>query len=382
MEKDKDLLSEYNFAYQKLFTQSLLDWYHQRPKRHLPWKEGKLAYRIWLAEIMLQQTRVDQGLPYYEKFIKAFPKVEDLANAPEDQVMKLWQGLGYYARARNLHFTAQHIRDAYAGQFPDSYEELRALKGVGDYTAAAISSFAFDLPHAVVDGNVYRVLARFFGIELAIDSSKGKKLFRALAQALLAPEQPADYNQAIMDFGALLCTPKRPACKTCPLRDNCSALVGKKVDQLPFKAKKLKKKNRFFNYLVWQSPEGQSVLRKRKEKDIWQGLYDFPLIETTELLDNWSLLKLRKEDFWQEIWAENSKIPNIQVQPNATTFKQTLSHQYIHANFIKIIGPLPKVFEKNLDYDVVNQKNLKTFAVPKIVQKYLNNQQLSLFDEV
>lgn len=381
MEKDKSLLSEYNFAHQKLFSQSLLDWYHQRPKRHLPWKEGKFAYRIWLAEIMLQQTRVEQGLPYYEKFIKAFPKVENLANAPEDQVMKLWQGLGYYARARNLHFTAKHIRDEYAGLFPENYEEIRALKGVGDYTAAAIASFAFDLPHAVVDGNVYRVLARFFGIELAIDSTKGKKLFRALAQALLEPEQAADYNQAIMDFGALLCTPNRPACKTCPLRAECSALANKKVDQLPFKAKKLKKKDRFFNYLVWKSPLGLTVLKKRSDKDIWQGLYDFPLIETTELIDNWSLSKLEKEAFWQELWAEDVEIPDIQIQSNTKSFKQTLSHQYIHANFIKIIGPLPKVFEKKSAYDVVNQKKLKTFAVPKIVQKYLNNQQLSLFDE-
>jgi A/G-specific adenine glycosylase len=378
--KKSDLLAEYKFEHQDFFTKNLLQWYHQRPKRHLPWKEGKEAYRIWLAEIMLQQTRVEQGLPYYEKFIDAFPKVEDLANAEEDKVMKLWQGLGYYARARNLHFTAKYIRDEYGGKFPEDYESIRTLKGVGDYTAAAIASFAFDLPHAVVDGNVYRVLARFFGLDLAIDSGKGKKVFGALAQKLLDEQQAADYNQAIMDFGALQCSPKGPDCQQCPLKEHCHAFAQDKVKELPFKAKKLKKKDRFFNYLVWQDAEGRTVLRKRSEKDIWEGLYDFPLIESDELIENWTLERLQQEEYWQRLWELDAVVPKIKVKSSLKSYKQTLSHQYIYASFTLIEAPIPIFFQKKSHYELVNQKNLENFALPKVLQKYFNNQQLNLFE--
>ena len=359
------------------FSLALMDWYFGKEQRKLPWKASQNAYHIWLSEIILQQTRVEQGKPYYEKFIAAYPTIVELANASEDELMKLWEGLGYYSRARNLHFTTQFIRDHYDGIFPDNYEEIRALKGVGDYTAAAIASFAFDLPYSVVDGNVYRVLSRFFGIESPIDSSAGKKEFAQLAQSLLVASQAADYNQAIMDLGALVCKPKSPLCTTCPMRSSCVANREERIGFFPVKEKTLAKKNRFFYYFVWESPSGFSILHKRTEKDIWQGLYDFPLIELDKLVERTELSELWASETWQT-WTAGSTY-QIQADKIYGPFKQVLTHPNIVALFIRVEGPLPSFFMKNLSYVEVEPKNIKKFAVPKIVQQFLIQKQSSLF---
>ncbi|MEO1264044.1 MAG: A/G-specific adenine glycosylase, partial [Bacteroidota bacterium] len=241
-----------------------MEWFSTN-HRPLPWKGEKNPYLIWLSEIILQQTRVEQGLPYFEKFKKKYPTVKDLANAPEDEVMKMWEGLGYYSRARNLHAAAKFIADELNGTFPDTFHEILGLKGVGPYTAAAIASFAYGLPHAVVDGNVYRVLSRFFGIEEPIDTTAGKKLFAALAQELLDEKQAGNYNQAIMDFGATHCTPALPACTSCLMKSKCTAFQKNTVNKLPVKIKKTKRRQRFFNYLILNE-KGNVFIKKRTQK--------------------------------------------------------------------------------------------------------------------
>ncbi|MCL4144887.1 UNVERIFIED_CONTAM: hypothetical protein GTU68_021054, partial [Idotea baltica] len=265
------------------FSRKILIWYGQN-KRTLPWRRTRDPYKIWLSEIMLQQTRVAQGTPYYLKFISAFPKVEDLANATEEKVLKLWQGLGYYSRARNLHATAKMVVEIYDGKFPEKHQELLKLKGVGDYTASAISSICFDEPHAVVDGNVYRVLSRYFGVQIPINSTEGIKYFKKLANEVKDAENIRDYNQGIMEFGAIQCTPKKPNCLFCPLNGSCIALKERKTDTLPIKLKKTKVRNRYFNYLVpiFSDEMGNksTVLKQRKGKGIWQNLWEFPLLET------------------------------------------------------------------------------------------------------
>jgi A/G-specific adenine glycosylase len=261
------------------FADTLITWY-RRNKRDLPWRTTRDPYYIWLSEVILQQTQVAQGLDYYNRFIKAFPTVKDLASAPEDKVLREWQGLGYYSRARNLHFSAKQIAGPGKGVFPATYEHIRALKGVGDYTAAAIASFAFGLPHAVVDGNVYRVLSRVFGVDQAIDSTSGKKTFQALAGSLLDRHRPGEYNQAIMEFGSLHCRPRNPDCGTCPFAEICVAHRKKTVDKLPLKEKKTRSRDRHFNYLVIADSRGRLLLEKRGAGDIWEGLYQFKLIES------------------------------------------------------------------------------------------------------
>jgi A/G-specific adenine glycosylase len=241
----------YCFIFQQVmnFSNKLVSWY-QVNKRDLPWRNTANAYYIWLSEIILQQTRVAQGMPYYLSFVKAYPKIEDLANAPEDEVLKMWQGLGYYSRARNLHFTAKDIAANYGGKFPNDYQKILKLKGVGTYTAAAITSFAFDLPYAVVDGNVVRALSRIFGINTPFDTTIGKKQFKELTQELLIKENPSVYNQAIMEFGAMQCKPKSPDCSVCPMRDFCEAYNNNTIAELPVKSKKIKVKNRFLHFLM------------------------------------------------------------------------------------------------------------------------------------
>ena len=270
------------------FSKILMDWY-EPDARPMPWKAEKNPYLVWLSEVILQQTRVEQGLPYFQRFKNRYPAVEDLANAPEDELMKLWEGLGYYSRARNLHSTAKFIANVLNGIFPTAYNDILKLKGVGPYTASAISSFAFGLPHAVVDGNVYRVLSRIFGIDDAIDSTKGKNNFNSLAQELLDKENPAEYNQAIIDFGAIQCSPKSPSCEDCPFNGQCFAFLNNQVDLFPVKSKKIKKKTRFFNYLILNSND-KLLIGKRSEKDIWRNLYEFPIIETNSLITIQELL--------------------------------------------------------------------------------------------
>ncbi len=360
-------MKEIPAAEQKFFTRQLLDWY-QPSDRPMPWKAIKNPYFIWLSEIILQQTRVEQGLPYYLRFTQQYPTVSDLAEAPEDAVLKLWEGLGYYSRARNLHAAAKHIQEVHGGVFPSTYKDIRALKGVGEYTAAAIASFAYDLPYAVVDGNVYRVLARFFGIDTPIDSTAGKKEFRALADALLATDRAADYNQAIMDFGATVCMPKNPLCSVCPLQSRCQAWYSQTIEQLPVKAKKIKKRPRYFYYLVINHGE-QVYVRKRPEGDVWAGLYDFPLIELEQLVEGMFLADaLASTAFWQVNIAPKP----LQIQQVSKLYKQTLSHQHIHAIFIEMQAGA-EYFMENPDFLAIERKKIKNFAFPKLIGRYLGH---------
>lgn len=352
-----------------VFQTNLYDWFADHP-RPLPWKGEKNPYYIWLSEIILQQTRVEQGLPYFERFKNQFPSIFDLANASEDEVFKLWEGLGYYSRARNLHATAKFIANERQGVFPDSYEDILKLKGVGPYTAAAIASFAYNLPYSVLDGNVFRVLSRIWGIETPIDGTPGKKLFAQLAQLLLDKESPALYNQAIMDFGATHCMPKAPKCVSCNFQELCVALKNDWVGRLPIKKQKIKKRTRYFNYLVLEG-DGHLLIEKRLAKDIWQHLYQFPLIETESALDN--LEALKKQEAWQTFFQEK-KPELIRV---SKPFKQTLSHQYIVATFWEFqISLFPENWAKK--YQIINRKNLSKFAFPKVVDWYLNDNSLYL----
>lgn len=308
-----------------MFSSKIRQWYKAN-KRALPWRESQDPYRIWLSEIMLQQTRVEQGLPYYKKFTENYPTVFQLAAASEEEVLKMWQGLGYYSRARNLHATAKHVAENLNGIFPDSYKELKKLKGVGDYTASAIASFCFDIPEPVVDGNVYRVLARYFGVDLAINSTEGIKYFKELASELIDKGNPAEYNQGIMEFGAIQCKPQSPKCGTCPLNDGCLALQKGRIEQLPVKLKKTKVKDRYFNYLVLRS-EGETLIRQRRQKDIWQNLYEFPLIESKQELD---IQQLEEHPYFTALLAgANYSLTLFNAQPKV----HKLSHQHLYTKF-------------------------------------------------
>ncbi len=276
------------------FSKALISWYLQN-QRDLPWRKTVNPYNIWLSEIMLQQTRVAQGLPYYLSFIEAFPTVHDLANAEEEKVLKLWQGLGYYSRARNLHATAKFVSKELKGNFPNSYKELLKLKGVGEYTAAAIASISFNENVAVVDGNVFRVLARYFGVEQDISDSKSKKTFQELANSLVPKNNAANFNQAIMEFGAIQCTPKSPDCNNCIFNKSCFALQKKKVNQLPIKTKKTKIKDRFLNYVIVKDSDAKFLIEKRTENGIWKNLFQFPLIETEKPLKDDKITTLIKK---------------------------------------------------------------------------------------
>ena len=307
------------------FSNTLIYWYLQT-KRDLPWRKTRDPYLVWLSEIILQQTRVSQGMSYYLTFSTVFPTVEDLANAEESKVLKMWQGLGYYSRARNLHFTAKYISNELCGQFPTSYKELIKLKGIGDYTASAISSICFDEPAAVVDGNVYRVLARFFKIDTPINSTKGIKEFKSLAQSLLDTKNPGVYNQAIMDFGALQCKPKSPNCHQCPMSSNCIAFEKELVKQLPVKEKKLKVKQKYFNFFVFVTNEHKTIFEERKGKGIWQGLYQFPLIETNKEVHLEDLDNLPE---FQALVSTNAVIQLF----NEDSIIHKLSHQHLFTKF-------------------------------------------------
>ncbi len=303
------------------FTNVLIAWYLQH-KRELPWRDTLDPYPIWLSEIILQQTRVAQGMPYFFSFLEAFPTVSDLADAPEEKVLKLWQGLGYYSRARNLHQTAQHITYELGGKFPGNYAGLLKLKGVGDYTAAAIASFAYAEAVPVVDGNVFRVLSRFFGIATDISGAPARKEFATLARTLMPDDDPATFNQALMEFGALQCVPKNPDCAICPLNDGCVALRDGKVDKLPVKSKKTKVRTRFLNYLVVRDSAGRSVVQKRTGKGIWRNLYEFPLVETNAAAtDQWIA------DRAAQLFREIAYVTRRQ------TVNHKLTHQNLHITF-------------------------------------------------
>lgn len=345
------------------FATQLIQWYRQN-KRDLPWRNTRNAYHIWLSEIILQQTRVAQGMPYYHSFVTRFSDVKDLAAADEDSVLKLWQGLGYYSRARNLHFAAKEIVQLHKGKFPQNYEAIRALKGIGDYTAAAIASFAFNKPHAVVDGNVYRVLARVFGIASPIDSLQGKKEFAALAQELLLTKSPAEYNQAIMEFGAMQCIPKNPACETCCLFEICEAARNKQVNQLPVKAKKTKQRSRYFNYLLIEQGV-YTYIKQRGAGDIWQGLFEFPLLETTGDL---SEKKLLQSPEWKAFFG----ITPYQIINVSPYHKHILSHQILQARFwtIRINKGTPAGI--NSTFLKIKKQQLNSYALPRLIDRVVN----------
>lgn len=346
----------------KHFSPKIITWYHQN-KRDLPWRNTKDAYLIWLSEIILQQTRVDQGMAYYLKFAEHFPTVKDLAKADNDKVMKLWQGLGYYSRARNLHTTAKTIYTIYKGKFPTAYEDILSLKGVGDYTAAAIASFAFNKPHAVVDGNVYRVLSRVFGIETPIDSSEGKKEFYKLANELIDKKNPGLHNQALMEFGALQCKPANPDCSICPLNTICYAFAKNVVADLPIKEKKTKVRNRYFNYMVFRN-KGSIAIHKRIAKDIWINLHDFPLIETTKELSEEQLIKSPE---WKKMLGKTK----YSIKSISTSYKHILSHQKIYARFIELDCKEPLKTFLPKDILIIKESEIQKFAVPRLVDLYL-----------
>ncbi len=353
------------------FTTSLLIWFGQN-HRPMPWKGEKDPYLIWLSEIILQQTRVEQGLPYFVQFKTNYPTIKALADAPEDEVMRLWQGLGYYTRARNLHATAKHITYTLNGSFPNTYSEILRLKGVGDYTAAAIASFAYNLSHAVVDGNVYRVLSRYFGIDTPIDSAEGKKEFTILANELIPVDRPADFNQAIMDFGATQCTPANPNCVICPLNKQCVGFNSQINDKLPVKLKKIKKKERFFHYLIINF-DNFVYLQKRTQKDIWQNLYQFPLIETTKALD---ASELQTQPYWQAIFNNQNTIGHTVSE----TYKQVLTHQKISATFyqVDLTTGIDANFIEKEELIAVKKVDFQKFAFPKIIDLFLKQKILSL----
>jgi A/G-specific adenine glycosylase len=350
------------------FTEKLLEWNREVNTRNMPWKGEKDPYRIWLSEIILQQTRVEQGWPYYERFIQRYPTVKKLAAAPEEEVFRLWQGLGYYARCKNMLAAAREITHTYHGRFPDQYEQIKALKGIGPYTAAAIASFAFNLPYAVLDGNVFRALSRYFGIETPIDSTAGKKQFDGLAGELLPDGMSAAYNQAIMDFGAVVCKPQQPLCEDCPLQKKCVAYHQQLVSLLPVKTKKLQIKKRYFNYLLVSYKEN-IFIRKRTENDIWQNLHEFILIETDAPAD---ITHLQSSEAFRRIFGNTPfKIERISVP-----FKQQLTHQTIHSQFISLsVQQQPSL----PGYMPVPRNNLNNYAFPKTITTFLENNQLQLF---
>ena len=342
----------------------LIRWYNQN-KRDLPWRETRDPYFIWLSEIILQQTRVAQGYSYYMRFVETFPTVDSLANAHEDEVLKLWQGLGYYSRARNLHSAAKMIVSAHNGVFPSAYKDILSLKGVGEYTAAAIASFAFELPYAVVDGNVFRVLSRLFALDTPIDTTQGKRLFTDLANELLDTGNPGAHNQSIMEFGALQCVPASPDCGVCLLSDICVAFSQNKVSSYPVKQGKTKVKERYFNYLDIRI-DSSMFLNKRTGNDIWKNLYELPLIETEERL---TLEELQKTDAFGEMF-ENAG--NISIHPMGITLKHVLSHRIIYANFYTIEITKDASIEER--FVKIDKADLFNFAISRLVDRYLEHQ--------
>ncbi|MEO6404520.1 MAG: A/G-specific adenine glycosylase [Ferruginibacter sp.] len=345
----------------QIFTSTLLHWNSIENTRSMPWKWEKDPYKIWLSEIILQQTRVDQGLSYYNRFVEKYPNIGQLASAPEQEIFKLWEGLGYYSRCRNLIHTAKVIAGKPSRNFPDTYKGLLELKGIGPYTAAAIASFAFNRPHAVLDGNVSRLLARFFCIHTAIDSPDGKKEMELLANTLLEKNDPAAYNQAIMDFGALICKPRQPLCEQCLLRPYCCAFNKNLVQQLPYKASRIEKKHRWFYYFLLQKGE-QIMLLQRSKKDIWQNLYEFPMVEEVKSAH---LKRLMKSKQVKELLGYDVNV--VHLSPD---YKQQLTHQTIHGYFSKLEV---KYFPNIPGAIIVEKSSLIKYAFPRMLRQYIQD---------
>ena len=349
------------------FSKSLLRWFDTE-KRDLPWKETKDPYKIWISEIILQQTRVAQGLPYYMRFITRFPDVITLANAPQDEVLKLWEGLGYYSRARNLHHAAQLIRDEYKGNFPATYEEVLALKGIGAYTAAAIMSFAYGKAYPVLDGNVKRVVARYLGIHEPADLPATQKTMMAWLKGVISKSKADDFNQALLDLGATICVPQNPLCNLCPVAYDCVAKKEELQGLLPVKSKVVKKRNRFFHYFIILNPAGQILIEQRKEKDIWQGLYQFPMIES---LSDTSLKKKEILAFLKELGLKEEKFELKSIEKAEKP--HILTHQSIYAQYYLIIHDenILKISNKHIFF--VDRGKLSNFAFPRLLHKVLEN---------
>jgi A/G-specific adenine glycosylase len=342
-------------------SEKLIKWYEAN-KRDLPWRNTNDPYKIWLSEIILQQTRVEQGLPYYLHFINTYADVQCLANAPEDQVMRSWQGLGYYSRARNLHFAAKQIVSDYNSEFPNTYNEIIKLKGIGEYTAAAIASFAFKEAKPVLDGNVFRFCARYFGLHHPIDDTKTKKVFYEIINEIIDQNSPDIFNQAIMEFGAMQCKPASPNCNECIFSDSCYAFKENKVADLPIKSKKLKRRTRFFNYLIIETKDQLKPIQKRTAKDIWQNLYEFPVIESAHSLAEPELLEFSS--------TLNLLTKQAVLLEKSAEIKHILSHQDIFARFWKISDPA--FLSQNAGkYLFVKDEELRDFALPRLIELYL-----------
>ena len=341
---------------------SLITNWYSKHKRDLPWRETKNPYFIWVSEVILQQTRIKQGIHYYNNFINKFPNIFALANTTLDEVMITWQGLGYYSRARNMHSTSKEIAENFNGQFPETFEELKKLKGIGDYTTAAIASFAFNKAVPVVDGNVFRVLARLYGIYESTQLSSGKKIFYQKANELIDIKDPATYNQAIMEFGALQCTPKNPNCSSCPLNLICFAFIHNTISELPLKKAKIKKRNRYF-YFIHITYKNHLFIEKRNRNDIWEMLYQFPLIELNEETDIKTILSHPK-------WIKLFETINYKLNPKLIKKKHILSHQNIFSSFIKIEILNINDYLKN-NYIKTTIKDIKNYSIPRLIESYI-----------
>ncbi len=339
------------------FGTTLQEWYNING-RPLPWRKTSDPYRIWISEIILQQTQVIQGTSYYHRFLDAFPNIDALALASEDEVLRQWQGLGYYSRARNLHFTAKTVVEKYDSNFPSSHEEIIKLKGIGPYTAAAIASIAFGLPYPVLDGNVYRFLSRLKGISTPIDSAEGKKKFEKLANEILNIKNPANHNQAMMEMGALVCRPKNPTCDECPFHDECLAYQTGTIMEFPIKSKKIKQRTRYFNFFLIQPKANEIMIDKRNGKDIWQNLYQLPLIESDEKLSEKQL----------------NRKTGIQANLISET-KHILSHQIIYTRFFAADKTSIDQFENN-NFEQINTSKCESYAFPQLVVNFLKEQKL------
>lgn len=349
------------------FSKKIIQWY-KKNKRDLPWRKTNDPYKIWLSEVILQQTRIDQGTNYYLRFCDNYPNVNALANANEEEILKLWQGLGYYSRARNMHKTARIIVENYHGKFPDNYSDIIKLKGIGEYTAAAIASFAFSLVYPVVDGNVSRFLSRLYGIKTAVNSTEGKKEILSLATELIDQEQPGEFNQAIMEFGALQCKPQNPNCKTCIFHKECKAYEKNLVSDIPVKINNVKVKKRYFHYFMLTFDD-KIYLNKRTSKDIWHNLYDFPLIEGSRFIPKNKLII----EFANQFNIHRDKINFVKTSAD---YKHILTHQQIFARFYEITFDDQKLFDDFLSlsgnqFDCIQKNKINQYPLPRLIDKYL-----------
>lgn len=346
-------------------TQNLLARWYEAHQRTLPWRSDPTPYHVWLSEIILQQTRVNQGLDYYLRFVERWPTLPDLAHASEEEVLKMWQGLGYYSRARNLSACARQVVALHGGEFPKDYDQLRQLQGIGDYTAAAIASIAFDLPHAVVDGNVYRVLSRIYDIDTPINTTKGARLFAKLADDFLDREHPGRHNQALMEFGALHCIPSNPDCASCPIQAHCLAFDHQTVSVRPVKEKTVKVRTRYFNYLVFKSIDNKTYLHKRVGNDIWKNLFDYPCVESDHVL---SVEEIMDTELFKSLTSEKK----FSIQRISAKYTHKLTHQTIVATFveIKIHGFLSPIQTKAIL--LAAEKDMGAYPIPKLIENYLS----------